>query len=403
MTMTLEAGFAPPETFADSFDLAHELAARDAGAADFGPGDYRWGLRVLLQSMDYDPVFTDFGRVIAWGMVVRTLAARASAIRSMAENPGFDREPIKAPVVITGVPRTGTTALHKLMAVDPQFQGLQGWLIDAPMPRPPRETWASYPTFQAAVERLNARFAATPDLRAAHNMVAEEVDECLGVLGQSFCSNIWTCAWSSASYDVWWRMQSERPAYQHYRRVLQLIGSSEPDKRWLLKNPGHIANLDLLFETFPDARVIQTHRDPAKAVPSLCGLLKQNHPVMEVGREALWARLLGVRETEKWAKAVRDAEPVRQAHPGQVIDVIHGDFHRDPVGVIRKIYGFLGLELKPDVEAAMRQRIADDPERSHGQHRYDVSEFGLTEDEIRERFGDYVQRFDLGPKPSVHG
>jgi hypothetical protein len=284
------------------------------------------------------------------------------------------------------------------MALDPQFQGLQGWLIDAPMPRPPRETWEGHPQFQAAVARLNARFAATPDLRAAHNMVAEEVDEDLGVLGQSFVSNIWTCAWSSASYDVWRQTQSERPAYQHFRRVLQLIGSGEPEKPWLLKNPGHIANLDLLFETFPDARVIQTHRDPAKAVPSLCGLLARNHPVMEVGRETLWAKILGIRETEKWAKAVRDAEHARAMHGDQVIDVVHGDFHREPMGVIRGIYGFLGLELTPQVEAAMTRRIADDPERSHGQHSYAVADFGLTEDEIRERFGDYVDRFGLAPK-----
>jgi hypothetical protein len=401
MTMTLEAGFAPPDSFADAFDLAHELAARDAGASDFGPDDYRRGLRVLLQSMDYDPVFTEFGRRIAWGMVVRTLAARAAAVRSMAQHPGFDRAPVKAPVVITGIPRTGTTALHKLMALDPQFQGLEGWLIDAPMPRPARETWEAHPLFQAAVARLNARFAATPDMRAAHNMVAEEVDEDLGVLGQSFVSNIWTCAWSSASYDVWWRTQSERPAYQHFRRVLQLIGSAEPQKTWLLKNPGHVANLDLLFETFPDARVIQTHRDPAKAVPSLCGLLAKNHPVMEVGREALWAQLLGVRETEKWAKAVQDAEPVRQAHAGQVLDVAHGDLHRDPLAVVRRIYGFLALELSSDVETAMRARIADDPERSFGEHRYAVGDFGLSEDEIRERFGPYIDRFDLRPTTSA--
>ncbi len=393
--MSLEAGFAPPQSFADAFDQAHELAAQEAAWSDFGEPDYRLGLRVLLQSMDYDPVFTDFGRRVAWGMVVRTLAARAGAIKSMAQNPGFDREPIRKPVVITGIPRTGTTALHKLMAVDPQFQGLQGWLIDAPMPRPRQETWADQPAFQAAVARLNARFAATPDLRAAHNMVAEEVDECLGVLSQSFASNIWTCGWSSATYDAWWRIQSERPAYRHLRRVLQLIGSPEPEKRWLLKNPGHIANLDLLFETFPDAMVVQTHRDPAKALPSLCEILKKSHPMMEVGREKLWAQILGIRETEKWAKAVRDAEPVREGRRGQVMDVIHGDFHRDPLAVIRRIYAFVELELAPDVEAAMRQRISEDPERAHGQHRYDVTEFGLTEDEIRERFGDYIDQFDL--------
>jgi hypothetical protein len=360
------------------------------------------GLRVVLQSMDYDPVFTDAGRRLAWGTVISALCGRVRAVGAMKENPGFEHTAIRRPVVITGIPRTGTTVLHKLMAVDPQFQGLQSWIISAPMPRPPRRSWEANPFFQQAVESLKLRFATTPDLRAAHNMVADEVDECLGVLCHSFVSNLWACNWSSASYDAWWQSQSEAPGYQYLLRVLKLIGSREPEKQWLLKNPGHIANLDLLFGIFPDALVIQTHRDPARAVPSLCAILAQLHEAMEgPSRRELHAHIQGHRETAKWAKAVRDAAPVRAAHRGQVIDVVHGDFHRDPMGAIRRIYDFLDLELAPEVEADMNSRVAARPELSHGAHRYDVADFGLTADEIRESFGAYVEDFDLVPgKPA---
>ena len=302
--------------------------------------------------------------------------------------------------MITGIPRTGTTALHKLMAVDPQFQGLQGWLTGAPMPRPPRDTWESNLLFQQAVERLNKRFAAVPTQRAAHDMAAEEVDECCFVLRQSFVSNLWSVTWSAATYDAWWQTQSELPAYRYWRRVLQLIGSNEPDTRWLLKNPGHIDNLDLLFEIFPDALVIQTHRDPAQAVPSLCAVLMKNHPVMETGRQQERAHIMGNRETAKWARAVSKAELVRQAHRDQIIDVVHGDFHRDPMGVIKRIYGFLRLELSAPVEAAMERRAAERPEMRHGKHHYHVRDFGLTEEEIREQFGAYVDLYDLRPEKS---
>lgn len=396
----LEDRFAAPEHFADASELLHELVARQLGADDFGPDDYMPGLKMLLLSMDFDPQFSERGRRIAWGLLYGALFARAHSFRAAKEVPGYERNAITRPVVITGIPRTGTTALHKLMAVDPQFQGLQGWLIAAPQPRPPRETWDSNPLFQNAVERLEARFASKPGARAAHNMVAEEVDECLGVLSQGFVSNLWTCAWTATNYDLWWQTQSEMHCYRHLRRVLQLIGSVEPKKRWLLKNPGHIANLDMLFATFPDALVVHTHRDPAKAVPSLCALLVGNFAVMENGREQVHARLLGIRETEKWAKAIRDAEPVRRAHREQILDVIHADFHRAPMDTIRRIYRFAGLDLKPEVAAAMQKRVDDNPEGKHGVHRYNVADFGMTEYQIRERFGDYLDRFDLLAKRS---
>lgn len=393
----MEDRFAPPAIFSSAADELHALVSREVGSSDFGEEDYRQGLKVLLQSMDFDPRFSEQGRRIAWGEVIQALSARAQAVRSMAQHPGFDRHPIVSPVVITGIPRTGTTALHKLLAVDPQFQGLQGWLSGAPMPRPARETWESHPLFQQAVARLNRRFAAVPTQRAAHDMAAEEVDECCFVLRQSFVSNLWTAAWPAPSYDAWWQTQSEGPAYRYLKRVLQLIGSNEPHTRWLLKNPGHIANLDLLFGIFPDARVIQTHRDPAKAIPSLCAVLIKNHPLMEEGRRSLRAHILGQRETAKWAKAVRDADRVREAHPGQSIDVVHGEFHRTPLAVIKRIYAFLELDLSPDVEAAMAARVAAAPELRHGKHHYEVADFGLAADEIREQFGDYVARYGLRP------
>lgn len=394
----MDDSYDPPERFATALDELHELVAQEVGTTDFGDDDYLPGLRVLLQSMDYDPQFSERGRRYAWGTVVGVLKGRAYALESMAENPGFDARAISSPVVITGIPRTGTTALHKLMAVDQRFQGLQTWLLDTPMPRPSIETWTDYPAFHRTAAILEARYQAAPTKRAAHNVVAEEVDECCLVLRQGFVSNLWTCGWSAPTYDAWWQCQSEEASYRHYYRCMQLIGSNEPQRRWLLKNPGHIDNLDLLIAFFPDAKVIQTHRDPARALPSLCALLMQLHPIMEEGRYEQRAHNMLAREVAKWAKAVRKAQSVREAHPGQVLDVIHGDFHRDPMAVIERIYRFIGMDLTPQAIGDMAQRIEEKPELSHGAHRYDVADFGLTGSEIRERFGDYIDRFALAPE-----
>ncbi|MBW8752654.1 MAG: sulfotransferase [Sphingomonadales bacterium] len=395
----MDFSYDPPENFRTAVDQLHELVAKEAGSDDFGPDDYLPGLKVYLQSMDYDPHFSVQGKRGAWGQVIGTLRSRAHAILSMKQNPGFDARPIVGPVIITGVPRTGTTALHRLMAVDPRFQGLQTWLIDNPMPRPPIETWGEYPEFRRSVGELETHYNAAPEARAAHNRAAEEVHECCMILWHSFKSNILACgSWSAATYDAWWRSQDETPSYQYYYRCVQLIGMNEPDKRWLLKNPGHIENLDLLFAIYPDAKVIQTHRDPAKAVPSLVSLLMNLHPIYEEGRVQQRAENMLVREVNKWAEAVRKADKVREQHPGQVLDVVHAEFHADPMAVLERIYAFIGMDIPDDTRAAMARRIEEKPELALGVHRYNIADYGMTEEEARAPFGDYVQRYDLVEK-----
>jgi hypothetical protein len=385
-----------PERFEFAFDQLHQTVSTETGCADFGAPDYHTGLKVLLQSMDYDPRFHAAGRELAWRGVIDALSSRARAVASLVANPGYRDMPLTAPIVITGVPRTGTTALHRLMAVDPRLQGLQTWLLNTPMPRPPRGEWESHEAFQRTVARIEARTAAAPDRKAAHQSAAEGVEECCMILMQSFTSNIWNCmGWSSATYDAWWQTQSEAAAYRHLRECIQLIGMNDPGQRWLLKNPGHIEHLDEIFAVFPDAKVIQTHRDPAKAVPSLIGLLARLHPVYEDGRYEQRQRTMMRRETHKWANAAAKAERVKAAHPGQSLDVVHADFHADPMGVLERVYAFIGLEIGDELRAAFAQRIIDKPELQHGVHRYNIADYGMSEDEVREVFGDYIQRYDL--------
>jgi hypothetical protein len=386
-----------PKRFETASDELHELAAGQAGSDAFGPPDYLRGLGVLLQSMDFDPHFSPVGRDMAWAGLIGALASRIHAHQAMTDNPGYVQTQLRSPVVITGISRSGTTALHRLLAVDPRFQGLQTWLLDAPMPRPPRAEWGRYPQFQRSQAEIAARIAAAPEKAAAHQSAAEGLEEDCLILRQSFTSNIWNCmGWSSPSYDVWWQTQDEAEAYRYFRKCVQLIGSSAGDERWLLKNPGHIHHLDQLFAIFPDARVIQTHRDPATAMPSMCSLLIKLHPVLEVGRTDLRARLMGTREVEKWAAGVRATDAVRAGgREAQVLDVVHGDFHRDPMGVVERIYAFIGMDLPEELRPRFAARIAARPELQHGPHRYTLEEFGLTAEGVREVFGDYTERFDM--------
>jgi hypothetical protein len=376
-----------PQRFTGAEEALHEAARGAMSLSDFGPEDeYIPGLTRLLDALDHDgPRFAPGGREFVFGNLVGVLVARLVTQRSLRERPDALQRPVTRPLVITGVPRTGTTALHKLLSVDPQFQGLERWLTAFPMPRPPRYTWPANPMYQATVSGIEAFFAGAPQMRAAHDMVADDVDECLEVLKQNFCSNNFGSTFRVPAYDAWWREQDERASYRRLATVLQLVGADEQAKPWLLKNPGHIWKLDVLLETFPDACVVQTHRDPVQALPSLCSVLAMARGLSEKDNVVL--REIGEREIENWHAATTRAMVARECLPDQCFDVQHSEFHVDPMGVVRRIYERFGYTLTGDVERRMQERIRANPEGRHGAHVYTLDQFGLNADDIRERFG----------------
>lgn len=382
-------------TFASMEPLLHETASQMAGGLDdFGPPDYLPGLRVLLAAMDAETRFSPMGRQFAFGTLLGTLKARLHTQAGWKRRPEHRDVRIARPLVITGIPRTGTTALHKLLSMDPQFQGLERWLTEAPQPRPPRDTWAANPQFQATVAGLEAFFAAVPEMKLAHDMVADEVDECLEVLQQGFVTNRYPSSIFTPSYDRWFRAQDELPSYRRYADVLRLIGVDAPDRRWLLKNPGHVAQLDCLLEVFPDACVVQTHRDVVKAIGSISSTLHIARKMFEGDQVRLEA--IGPRELDYWASAMESTARTRARHPARFHDVHHAEFLRDPMGVVRKIYERFDLALSPEAERRMRAWIAESPTSRHGEHRYDLTDYGVTAQQVKDRFAPYLERHFRG-------
>jgi hypothetical protein len=373
--------------FEDLEDELHKAAITATQLDDFGHPDYLPGLRVLLRAFDTDPSLTDIGRQFAYGTVLGTLTARLHTQQGWSKHPDVLHRPIGKPLVITGIPRTGTTALHKLLSMDPQFQGLERWLTETPMVRPPRETWEALPAFRASVANMEAFFAAMPEMRKAHDMVADEPDECLEVLRQSFVSNRFASSAYLPSYDAWLQEQSELDSYRRYVDVLRLIGAADPDKRWLLKNPGHIAQIDALLEVLPDACIIQTHRDPLKAIPSLCSTLYMARRMFE--GDATRADLIGSRECRYWRQALERTDQARRTRPAQFFDVDHRGFVADPMGTVRAIYAHFGLELSAGVRERMQAWIAASPTSKHGEHRYRLEDFGITRGQIQREFAGY--------------
>jgi len=388
-----------PQRFSDAADWLHDTASAQTGLRDFGPADYRDGLAVLLDALDRDPRIGDNRRPLALGMLTGPLIARLYTQEGWRRHPEYARLRIERPLVITGVPRTGTTALHKLLSMDPQFQGIERWLASTPMVRPPRERWADLPEFQACVAGLNAFLRFAPEMAAAHDMTADTVDECLDVLQQSFVSNTFTSTLDAPAYREWWYGCSELASYRRYADVLRLIGLAEPGKTWLLKNPGHLWGIDALLEVFPDARIVQTHRDPAEAVPSLCSVLEIAQRVY-LG-DGVRPTEMGPVEAEKWQRAVARTEAARARQPRQFHDVRHIDFRRDPMTVVHGIYERFGITLSAETEAGMRRWLAAQPAEQKAGGRFTAGTYGLRRADIHRQFADYIERYRLQPGASA--
>ncbi len=372
--------FAVTQDALDTLERLKSRAMQRTGLTDFGSTDFEKPLGLLLDEAIRVP------RRLDWESEIETsLMGRLVLVDEWKRNPGYKDRTIVAPLVICGIPRTGTTALHKVLSVDPQFQGLNLWLASWPKPRPPQDRWVDEPGYQHAVALLEKRNADTPGLRAVHEMLVDEVEECLEILRYDFVTNRFPSITLMPRYDRWMQAQDQTPSYRNLADALKLIGLHD-DRRWLLKNPGHFGNLDALFAVFPDARVVITHRDPVKSIGSVCSVLQNPQQFMDPNVDL---HKVGAREVQFWGDAKAKTDAIRETERGaQILDVQHKDFHADPIGIVRAIYDHAGLVLNPDVEQDMRTWLAQNPSDKHGQHTYKLSDYGLTEERIRAVFGE---------------
>ena len=363
----------------------HASAGRVTGLEDFGTDDYREGLRVLLESYAAEAALTPAGSKVKRALLRGALVARLLSEAAWRQYPEHAATPITRPVFITGLPRTGTTALHRLLAADPANQGLELWLTEVPQPRPPRETWPDNPVFAAIQEGYRQHHDSRPEFQNAHDISAEQVEECWQLLRQSMTSVSFECLAFIPAYSSWLRGQDWRAAYRRHRRNLQLIGMGDADRRWVLKNPSHLFALPALLDAYPDALVIQTHRDPRAAIASVCSL---NAQASEGWSEVFRGDVLGRAQLELWAGGVDRFMADRAGRdPQQFLDVHYGDFVADPMATVTAIYERLGSPLSDAARAAMTVR--SEPE-ARSAHRYALADFGLTAAAVDERFAGYL-------------
>lgn len=362
-------------------------ARRRTGLADFGDGDFREGLAALVNAFDAADTATPFGRLAFREHCVGLLSNRLMIQRDLTRHPEILDVPIRRPLVITGLPRTGTTLLHRLMSEDPAGRTMQLWETFFPSPPPTAATYRTDPRIAWARRRVAVYHRLSPRIAAAHEFEADSPEEDNNLYSHDFVCGMLSFTFDAPDYARWLDKQDLRGVYRYVKTLLQLLMWKCPGEYWVLKSPAHLYGLDSLLATYPDACVVQTHRDPLEVIPSICSLAAAARllAVDRVDRRALGAEL-----TEALANGTERAITARaSADPARFYDVAYKHLVADPVGVARDACRHFGYAFTPEYEARARRWLAENPQHKRGVHRYKLDDFGLDADTVNRHFAAY--------------
>jgi hypothetical protein len=378
-------------------------ARRRAGLWSFGDPTLPDRLRLLIDAVTTEARLHPLGRWMFRENQLRILVNRLRMEDDWARHPEIADVRLERPVFVVGLQRTGTTVLHRLLAVDPARRCLPSWEAVNIAPQPSRGNGRGgngrhgngKPDPRRGAARLAERALRymAPDFFAIHPVEAEAPEEDVLLFEYAAWSTVPEAMMHVPSVSAWLERQDHGEAYRFYARVLRYLQWQRPGGTWVLKTPHHMEHLDALLEVFPDARVLQTHRDPTRVLASFCSMMSHSRGVFsdrvdphEVGRH--W-----------FAKAVRMIErstAVREAdRRGRFCDVHYGRLVADPLGELRRVYEFLGVPLTPAAEDAMRGWLRDNPQHKHGRHRYSLEDFGLERAVVGRAFERYRARFGI--------
>ena len=376
------------------------LAAARArtGLADFGPQDFRERLGLLCAEWDADRALTAMHRAVLFGYLARYASNRLLIQDTLRRHPEIAAERIERPVIVTGLPRSGTTHLVNLLAADARFHSLPLWESYEPVPLPGEAALAdgTDPRYARCAAAWEGMRQVTPLLAAMHPMEPDHIHEELELMGPDFAS--YNFEWLSMSPR--WRdhylSHDQTPHYEYLKRVLQLLQWQRgvAGKRWVLKCPQHLEQLPALLAVFPDATVVFTHRDPVAVIQSTVTMQAYTQRMQRPRVEMQWLRDYWVERIETLLRAcVRDRELARTARS---VDCPFHLFMRDPWRILEEVYQKAQLPLTAQARAALERYLAEHPRGKAGQVVYELKrDFGVDPQELRGRFRFYLDRFEL--------
>lgn len=363
------------------------------GLTNLGDESILEGLNRLVDAFNNEAHLNAGGAARVEAELVATLANRLRVEDHLAQHSDLLARPVEKPMFVFGLPRTGTTLVINLLNADPARRSLLRWEAFDSVPPPTTRELHAGPRFDKSQAQINMVLQYAPHISAIHHEDADSPTECQFAMSPSFCSQVYDSMYDIPSYHQWLLHEADYlPAFRYHKRLLQLLQAQVPG-RWTLKNPWHPLFLNALTTVYPDAQLVMTHRDPVDVVGSACSLLNVVRPMFTdnvdlnaIGRtlldtfDTMIERTLAYKETHGW---------------DSIHDLHYGDMLRDPVGEMRKLYRHFDEPFTAEVETAMNTFMQGNRQGKHGSHAYSVEDFGLTAEQIRSRYKDYCERFNI--------
>ncbi len=375
-------------------------ARKKAELTDFGNESFLQSMRMLLKTMEEEARLNEIGRITQRARIVGLLVNRLRTEDYFKRFPEILEEEIREPLVIVGLGRTGTTMLQRLIASDPRILSVFWWESRNPAPFPSSNdviNGSRDPRIIDAEAEVNAMIELAPELVAIHPIEAEASDEEIMLLEHSFFSTTPEALVNIPSYSAWLEQQDQTSGYEYLRQLLQFLQwqkkrAGVTGERWVLKSPHHLGFLDLLFKVFPDATVIQTHRDPVETIPSWASLI---YTLRALASDSADPREVGHQWGGKFKMAMKRSLEIRDASIGRFIDIWYQDVLKDPITQIRRIYELVNMELTPEAEHCMIKWTVEHSRHKRPVHHYTLEEFGFTKENLERDFAEYRARFIL--------
>lgn len=366
-------------------------AVKKANYKGVVPPQAQLGLEKLIASIHKEADLNTFGALAIKNVLERTFYNRLKVEQELANNPSIEQQPIKRPIFIIGMPRTGTSILQALLQEDPVHRAPLAWECLLPYPASTPTTYKNNPQLSAVQKEFGQLFQLVPDLQKKHHMAADSPQECLGINALDFTSFQTAAQVCIPSYMEWFNNEADQlQTMRFHKRFLQYLQSGGvSSERWLLKSPVHLLRLKEIFEVYPDACIIMTHRHPAKVVPSAASLVSS---VRSLYTDQEVALRTGEEHSALWSSYFNRFLKARQElnKESQIIDLKFEDFVQDHMGTVQQIYDRFGWELSTAATTNMKAFLAKNPKDKHGAHQYTLADFGLTKEGIQQQFSTYI-------------
>jgi hypothetical protein len=367
-------------------------ARADTGLSHYGAPSFREGLDRLVAALGDEADLSPLGQTILSQRIQMLLVNRLRIEATYEAHPEIADETVRGPIVIVGLPRTGTTALSQLVAADPQVRSLRLWESTEPVPPPEAISEHDDPRIAGTQRGLDTMYRVFPRMASLYFQTATGATECQDLLGMEFRTTHFDGMAHIPSYTRWAIDCDMAPAYVFHRRTLRLLQWHCPPSLWHLKTPVHMLHLDALATCYPDARFLWTHRDPAEVMGSVCSLVAYTRSWVS---DRPPPDDLGAQQLSIWSEALRRALAFRErVGEDRFADVPFAALNRDPVGTVAAAYSSLGLTLNSEARSAMAAWAGANARGSHGAHDFSLEGYGLDPAWVRAELSFYLDRFE---------